>query len=350
MGYPVPRVYGHIAQLENFHETDASKIESTLKEFAAECNAQKIERTFLFDLSRDFDAQKVDINPIVPGILVGLHRHDYYEFNYVLKGSLYEYLDGEVTRLDKNGFALFPPAVFHSVYPAPGCTGFNILVDKDYFEALRDKFCAETSSAVLDAVCGRQRAVFMNTAEKSEVHFAAAELYRRHIHALNYITGSLPFELIHCRFTVFFLSLLSMEQKGKIITDISTGSGDTDGADKVDRIISYIRDNYQTITLTALSKKFSYSASQIHRLLVKYTGLRLSDLIDQNRFNHSVRLLRETELPLEKISEKVGLEKTSFCRFFKRVGYCTPLQYRKNGNDAMDEAIRKKFFPEEDQK
>ena len=85
-------------------------------------------------------------------------------------------------------------------------------------------------------------------------------------------------------------------------------------------------------------------------MLVKYTGLRLSDLIDQNRFNHSVRLLRETELPLEKISEEVGLEKTSFCRFFKRVGYCTPLQYRKNGNDAMDEAIRKKFFPEEDQK
>ena len=121
------------------------------------------------------------------------------------------------------------------------------------------------------------------------------------------------------------------------------GTADGDGTDKVDRMIAYIRDNYQTITLSGLSKKFGYSASQIHRLLIKYTGLRLSDLIDQNRYNHSLALLRETDLPLEKISQAVGLEKTSFCRFFKRVGYCTPLQFRKGGNDAVEEAMRKKL-------
>ena len=343
MSYPVPHVYGHIAQLEGFHETDDRKVQNALTAFAGECKTQKFERTFLFDLSRDFAAQKVRVNRISPDILVGLHRHDYYEFNYVLKGALYEYVDGTVTRLEKNGFALFPPTVFHSVYPVPGSTCFNILIDKAYFEALREKYRVCFDSNVLNYVCERQRAVLMNAAERSEIHIAAAELYRQHFRTPEYPVNSLPFELLHSRFTVFLLCLLSAEQRGKLCTDIRPSAADGDGTDKVDRMIAYIRDNYQTITLSGLSKKFGYSASQIHRLLIKYTGLRLSDLIDQNRYNHSLALLRETDLPLEKISQAVGLEKTSFCRFFKRVGYCTPLQFRKGGNVAVEEAMRKKL-------
>lgn len=89
--------------------------------------------------SRESEIQKIVINKIAPDILVGLHKHNYYEFNLCLEGLLYEYVDGEFIRLGKNELILFNPDIFHSVYLPLSGKGCNILVDKDYFESFRNE-------------------------------------------------------------------------------------------------------------------------------------------------------------------------------------------------------------------
>ena len=47
-------------------------------------------------------------------------------------------------------------------------------------------------------------------------------------------------------------------------------------------------------------------------------------------------LLRQTQLPVQIIAERVGYsDVTFFIRVFRKVNGCTPLQYRKNSQTVL---------------
>ena len=79
----------------------------------------------------------------------------------------------------------------------------------------------------------------------------------------------------------------------------------------------------------------------MYRILIKYTGNSFSNLVDQYRFNQAAKLLRETDIPIQEIGESLGFEKAYFHRFFKRLGFCTPIQYRKHVQDAINAGAAK---------
>lgn len=114
-----------------------------MTEYANMLRQEGSELVFLFDFCRESTVQKIEVNPISPDLIMGLHKHDYYEVNFCRDGVLYEYVEGEFMRLEKNQLILFNPNAFHSVYSSGH--SFNILIDGEFLNVFATK-CPSTQN------------------------------------------------------------------------------------------------------------------------------------------------------------------------------------------------------------
>ncbi|MCZ8511066.1 helix-turn-helix domain-containing protein [Paenibacillus filicis] len=94
----------------------------------------------------------------------------------------------------------------------------------------------------------------------------------------------------------------------------------------------YIEENYANpdLSLNLISNEFNVNAKYSSHLFKEEYGLKFVDFLMNLRMEHAKKLLLETELPLQDISEKVGYTHSiSFGRTFKKVVGVTPGDYRK---------------------
>lgn len=332
----IPSVYGHIKQIPYREKNDAI-ICAKMTEYANMLRQEGSELVFLFDFCRESTVQKIDVNPISPDFIMGLHKHDYYEVNFCLDGVLYEYVEGEFMRLEKNQFILFNPNAFHSVYSPTSGNSFNILIDGEFFERFCDEMSEYSKSPLLNSVTKQSRYTIANIENLPEATALADKMFTQNSYK-TYNSPSFELKLLECQFRAFMLHLLIAEKTGSLAL---LSKGNTTYQDKVTQILNYLRDNYATVTLSELSSRFGYSTTQMYRILIKYTGNSFSNLVDQYRFNQAAKLLRETDIPIQEIGESLGFEKAYFHRFFKRLGFCTPIQYRKHVQDAINAGAAK---------
>lgn len=323
-----------------FIESSEGIIRKTMIEYAENLAMSDAERILWFDSFRQSPSQVVYVNDITKNILVGNHNHDFYEINYVLKGTVYEYINGEFAKLNEHEFLLLSPDIFHSVYPAPECTAFNILIDQNYFKNLCAELTSYTSSPILSNVIDKKSYQIINASRCPDIESTSYEIYNKNSY-VKYSHKSFEKCLLETKLKEFILKILIAEQNRKISV---IGHGYTTYEEKINQILYYIRDNYTTASLAYISKKFGYSQMQIRRILKKHTGCNFSDLINQYRYNHAISLLTETDTPIDRISETVGLEKTYFFRFFKRQTGYTPLQYRKKAQSSQE--FKQEFWKE----
>ena len=292
----IPSVYGHIKQIPYREKNDAI-ICAKMTEYANMLRQEGSELVFLFDYCRESTVQKIDVNPISPDIIMGLHKHDYYEVNFCLDGVLYEYVDGEFMRLEKNQFILFHPNAFHSVYSPTSGNSFNILIDGEFFERFCDEMSEYSKSPLLNSVTKQSRYIIANIENLPEATTLADKMFTQNNYK-TYNSPSFELKLLECQFRAFMLHLLIAEKTGSLAL---LSKGNTTYQDKVTQILNYLRDNYATVTLSELSSRFGYSTTQMYRILIKYTGNSFSNLVDQYRFNQAAKLLRETDIPIQEI-------------------------------------------------
>lgn len=95
-------------------------------------------------------------------------------------------------------------------------------------------------------------------------------------------------------------------------------------------VMSYIRENYQTATLTELCEIMNQSASALSRQIKTVTGSTFKELLQAVRFQRAVKLLEETNLPVSDIALAVGYENSSyFYRRFREINAISPKLYRE---------------------
>jgi len=77
--------------------------------------------------------------------------------------------------------------------------------------------------------------------------------------------------------------------------------------------------------ITRLMSSFSYNPSYISRTFKKYTGVNMSEYINDLRFSTAYTLLQYTDFSVEKVIEYIGLNnKSYFYREFKQRYHMTP--------------------------
>ena len=94
------------------------------------------------------------------------------------------------------------------------------------------------------------------------------------------------------------------------------------------QILSYIQNNYTTVTEAQLSDKFGYSTRQINRIVHYCLNMSYVELITFLRMQKAAEMLRVNGNSIEYISSALGYNNvSSFYRTFKKYYRITPAQY-----------------------
>lgn len=100
----------------------------------------------------------------------------------------------------------------------------------------------------------------------------------------------------------------------------------------IQEITSFINNNYMdsNLCLNSIADNFHLHPVYVGRLYKQYSFVNIPDFITQTRIARSKGLLRETDLSIAEIAEKVGFSNSSyFYKTFKKECTVTPTEFRK---------------------
>lgn len=98
----------------------------------------------------------------------------------------------------------------------------------------------------------------------------------------------------------------------------------------VEKVILHLRENYMTmLSLDSCAELFGTSPYTLSRAFKHISGVNFIDYLTDIRIDHAKGLLRETEIKINEVAERVGYQHTYFNRIFKKYEGITPSQFRE---------------------
>lgn len=149
-----------------------------------------------------------------------------------------------------------------------------------------------------------------------------------------YHNANIPFpgnaeiiQLIDEKYYLYEIILFFTEQFEMIMRAIGSPSG----SGIMDDIIHYIEHNYMdNIKLETIAPLFGYNSSYLGKIFTKKVGIGFNVFVDQVRIRESKKLLKETDLKVYEIAEKVGYRNVDYFHTkFKKYVDQSPAEYRK---------------------
>ncbi|WP_434584057.1 helix-turn-helix transcriptional regulator [Klebsiella sp. R390] len=104
----------------------------------------------------------------------------------------------------------------------------------------------------------------------------------------------------------------------------------------LDEIKSYIDSHYHTdISRESVAETFNISPGYLSRLFSKESDVKFNEYLKLARISRSKTLLTNTTMKINEVSEKCGFTDTNyFCKVFRDINDCTPLEYRRKNKGA----------------
>jgi AraC-like DNA-binding protein len=141
-----------------------------------------------------------------------------------------------------------------------------------------------------------------------------------------------------CRTRAYFLELLFLIARLHEAPDMAvTPQTLTEKAEETDPIILYIHSNYhRKLNIAELSQEFHLNRTTLLQRITKATGSSFLDYLTQLRMKIAVLILRETELPVTEVLNRVGFsDSTHFGRVFRKYTGFTPSDYRNHAKENL---------------
>lgn len=134
-----------------------------------------------------------------------------------------------------------------------------------------------------------------------------------------------------CLTRSFLIELLFfVERTYSMQSEIRKANGTSTKFD-LDALLYYLHRNYMNrITLDELAKKFHTNRTTLSKDFREATGETVINYVIRLRTQMAAAMLRETELPMSTILERIGVNNvTHFNRAFRQIMKCLPHEYRK---------------------
>lgn len=97
-----------------------------------------------------------------------------------------------------------------------------------------------------------------------------------------------------------------------------------------EKIVQYIGEHVDTVTLKEIAKHFSYHPNYVSTLLHREVGKSFTEILLALRMERAVILLKGTKLPVEEISSVLGYSNSSnFYKAFRDYYHVSPREYIK---------------------
>ena len=253
-----------------------------------------------------------------------LHRHDFFEFNYVISGLLENHLEGKMLLQGPDKFVLMNPNAAHAVRVADSSTVyFNILVKKQWAEDVFTEmisFHKNFFNFFIDSVYGLNRVspylIFDTTPELNQQLCKFIEEF----YMPKSYSQQMMFSILLGIFVI--LSRQSDETMQK--------NQDSLKKEKISNILTYLQMNYANISLQQTASHFNYTSGYLAQLLKKHTGKTFSEIIFNYKMQSACNYLKNSELPVEKIAEVTGYYDASHLnKAFRKYQKMSPKEYRQ---------------------
>lgn len=255
------------------------------------------------------------------------HHLSFIKIMYVLNGTFLLNLSKERTIcLEKGNFIIVPPDIKHSVFSYhDDDIVVNIFLKLTTFEKAFSSMLMEA-----DGLSDYFWRILYGKDEDSMIWFCSPpdefqeKLILDMTEEKNHPRSGENFLLISY-VNAFLAYALSRQQE--YMTPITEGET---RSDKFPKIIQYIRENYNSITLTELAQHFGRSEGYLSRYIKQETGYSLVQLLKEYRIKRAGIMLRSTKFSIEDIMLEVGYTDISyFYKIFKEYYGMTPKQYRE---------------------
>ena len=253
-----------------------------------------------------------------------LHRHNYVEMMIVLSGSITHRIDGEPLTLSTGEVLIMNKHVSHSVERSgKDDIGVNIIMSDRFIYGVTSELAGTVFSSLIKENAKQNGA---------PIYLAFRTGGRKY---LENAIENLLFELtvrgedvgVMSGTVSLLLRYLSLENDELLIHgNVKT---DKDDARRLD-VLSYVKSNYRTASLTELSEKLYLTVPYLSKVIKDSFGKSFKELVVDERMERARTAIEETTLPIGDIIRSVGYENESyFHREFKKRYGTTPLAIRK---------------------
>lgn len=268
------------------------------------------------------------------GVKTQLHTHDYIELAYVVKGSFRQKILGRDITFEQGEFCLIDKNCAHVDYlfPETSIVLFIGISNVAFEELLSETTTPERASTFLKDALVKQKNLqqYLHFKRKAETPDDVEDIllqlsYELFEHQAGYRQISMGllmriFQRLWNDYDFFLNSEQKKERNALLFQDIT----------------DYIRENYNTITIQELCRKYHFQEDYFNRLIKKKLGMTYSAYVQKIRLETAERLLRTTSLSIDEIAETVGYHnKSFFYNKFKNKYGIKPGQYRIAKNDTV---------------
>lgn len=233
------------------------------------------------------------------------HGHTFFEIEFILGGTGSYIVDGASYDIDKNMLFLLSPANIHSI---KGCDAeiINIMFSC--------KLCSATSLYS-----------FFKSGNAKVMKFSDEDAA--------FIRGLLN-EIVTSQLVEYSETFLRC-----LLCKIASQSYDNSPKDNnyIQAAIIHILENFHTsLTLSKTAQYLSLAPSYFSSQFKKEMGIGYKEYLDNVRFEHALKLLKFTDMPVGEICTSSGFaDYTNFTRRFKEKYHSTPTQYRQLAQSRM---------------
>lgn len=257
---------------------------------------------------------------------LGIHHHEFFEIEYVMRGEATLELEGGSRPLHSGEFCFLSPNLRHDIVPARGAQVIGITipgvtVEQTLYRLLRkDTILSNFFHAVLDN--DKIGYMLISVPEERRIR----EIIRGILHEY-FAREKFAAEIMPDHLAILFAFILRScgeryEWHGE--------DSEHRGMQAMLAVVKHIQDNYRTLTLGELAERFHYEPSYLGKQIKAATGKNYTDIIRELRVEEAKHLLRATELTVDQIAERVGYTgRVHFFRNFRGVVGMTPGEYRK---------------------
>lgn len=245
-----------------------------------------------------------------------VHTHAYYEFLYLLQGDVVNVVGGQELFMPEGSLCIMNLESSHALEVTnPGTFVVNLCLKPHLFsDGVFARFLADRNR-IADFLRGSASASYLIMNDTPEGTIRSA---------MTGIISAFAASRLKETFEIDALTLLLLT-KLETITSYSYFGIDQ----KTMQMLDFIAVNYRDVCVGSLAEEFGYSENYLTQYFRKHTGKSLSSVIAATRLTKAAELMRDTDLTLEAISEKVGYASYShFFQVFRRRFGMTPRQWR----------------------
>ena len=254
-----------------------------------------------------------------------LHRHDFFEFNYVWRGQVKNTLSDTVMFQGPEQLLLMNPLAVHDPQPATDdAVLFNILLDRRWGETVLANlltFNEKYFHFFIDQLYSVERnpsyLLFECTQELTNLVQQIIQEYYDHRPCYQ--------QMLMARLIELFVQCTRQSYKAH-----KQAEKHQQQSKRTSDILAYLRTHYATATLSGTANYFSYSTGYLSRMIKQETGQNFCDIMRTLKLKNACNFLTYSSLSIEMITEHIGYKDAAhFSKAFTKCYGCTPSQYRR---------------------